>query len=157
MAPGPSICFLPSSYCGCDFSPGYNTHSTFGCDSRNAATLMALCWARSMRIASVFKPLLARNAWCGSILKPMLIITYLSSSKRALSLATTIPPTISAWPLINLVIECKTISAPNSIGLCRYGLQKVLSTQVMILCFLARSHAAFRSVTPIVGLAGVSR
>ena len=48
------------------------------------------------------------------------------------------------------------MSAPSSRGFCRYGVMKVLSTMVNIPCLLAISDTAFRSVTNIRGLAGLS-
>ena len=43
-------------------------------------------------------------------------------------LATTAPPTTSLWPLMYLVVECTTMSAPSRKGCCQAGDRKVLST-----------------------------
>src|SRR6185437_13517017 len=53
---------------------------------------------------------------------------HLSRSATAASFATTAPPTTSLWPLIYLVVECTTTSAPSSKGCCSAGDRKVLST-----------------------------
>src|SRR5690606_35077035 len=41
MLPPNFICFLATSYCGCDFKNGYFTQLTFGCVSKNSATFKA--------------------------------------------------------------------------------------------------------------------
>src|SRR5476649_1510067 len=70
--------------------------------------------------------------------------------------ATTMPPTLSLWPLRYLVVLWVTRSAPNSIGRWMYGLANVLSTTSLALWRWARSAAARRSVMRITGLVGVS-
>lgn len=66
--------------------------------------------------------------------------------------STIIPPTEVAWPSIYLVVEWVTISAPNSNGLRRTGLGKVLSTISGIL-YLWQILAAFSiSKTSTLGL-----
>ena len=43
IAPPPLCWRWAISYCGCDFSAGWNTRFTAGCDSRNSAIANALC------------------------------------------------------------------------------------------------------------------
>ncbi len=71
-------------------------------------------------------------------------------------LDTTQPPTTSECPLMYLVVECITMSTPNSIGRCRYGDRNVLSQIVMMLCFFAIDTIAAMSTTLSSGLLGVS-
>ena len=54
-------------------------------------------------------------------------------------------------------MECTTMCAPSSIGLCRYGLRKVLSTTTVILRGVASLLSAAMSATRMVGFVGVSR
>ena len=42
--------------------------------------------------------------------------------------STTTPPMLVPWPPMNFVAECRTMSAPQSIGRHRYGVANVLST-----------------------------
>ncbi len=53
---------------------------------------------------------------------------HFSCSNTAASRATTAPPTTSLWPLMYLVVECTTTSAPSSKGCCSAGDRNVLST-----------------------------
>ena len=69
----------------------------------------------------------------------------------------TTPPTESECPLRNFVVECRTMSAPSSIGRCMYGEQKVLSTTTSAPPLCATSEHAGMSVSVIIGLVGVSR
>ncbi len=71
MAPKPVICFLASSYCGCDLRPGYFTHFTLGCFSRNLATSKALSELFSTRSGIVLIPRRTSHAWLGSIVPPV--------------------------------------------------------------------------------------
>ena len=67
-----------------------------------------------------------------------------------------VPIIISACPPMYFVAEFVTKSAPKRIGLCNTGLQKVLSTTVMIFLDLAKSHIYFISQILRVGFVGVS-
>src|SRR3546814_5035161 len=76
-----------------------------------------------------------------------------SSGVRAI----TAPPTTSLWPLMYLVVECTTASAPKSvIGVCSAGDRKVLSTTASAPARCAASMTKRRSVTRSSGLDGVS-
>ena len=68
----------------------------------------------------------------------------------------TMPPTTSAWPLMNFVTEWSTTSAPRSRGFWRQGLAKVLSTTSKAPQAWAISAAAAMSVTCMAGLEGDS-
>ena len=70
--------------------------------------------------------------------------------------ATTAPPTTSLWPLMYLVVEWITKSAPNSIGVCSAGDRKVLSTTVNAPTACAASITKRRSVMRSSGFDGVS-
>ena len=67
------------------------------------------------------------------------------------------PATISEKPPKYLVHEFITKSAPNNNGDCKTGEQNVLSTIVMILCFLAKSQIFYISTTVSNGFVGVSK
>ena len=67
------------------------------------------------------------------------------------------PPTWSPWPLMYLVVECTTTSAPSSSGRSRYGVVKVLSTKERRPLARAQAMSASRSSTSRVGLRTVSR
>ena len=69
---------------------------------------------------------------------------------------TIVPIKISAWPPIYLVAELDEKSAPKSKGDYRTGEQKVLSTQDIILCYLAKEQIRFKSQIFKVGFVGVS-
>ena len=90
------------------------------------------------------------------MLHPVVTMTSRSRAWTAASFATRTPPTTSAWPLMNLVMECSTTSAPRSSGLWRYGLANVLSTASRLPCSWAMAAAAGMSVTCIAGLDGDS-
>src|SRR5881296_2264175 len=51
-----------------------------------------------------------------------------SRSATSSFVATSMPPTMSEWPFRYFVVECRTMSAPNSSGCWKYGVAKVLST-----------------------------
>ena len=69
---------------------------------------------------------------------------------------TTMPPTMSEWPLRYLVAECMTMSKPCSSGRCTHGLAKVLSATAMMPCRLASAPTASRSISFSSGLVGDS-
>ena len=75
---------------------------------------------------------------------------------KASVFATTMPPTTSAWPLMNFVTECSTTSAPRSRGFWSTGLAKVLSTTSSAPAAWASSAAPARSVTDMAGFEGLS-
>ena len=66
------------------------------------------------------------------------------------------PATVSPCPLMYLVAECSTISAPCSMGLDRYGLRNVLSTINVNSCLSANERNAAISEMYIFGLVTVS-
>ena len=67
-----------------------------------------------------------------------------------------IPPIVVPWPLMNLVAECTTISAPRSIGRHRYGEANVLSTTSGMPCLCASFASPARSASVPDGLPIVS-
>ena len=69
-----------------------------------------------------------------------------------LPLSTTIPPIVFPWPFKAFVAECTTISAPNLIGLNKYGVANVLSTIRGILCSWASSASASIPLMTALGL-----
>ena len=56
------------------------------------------------------------------------------------------PPVTSLCPERNLVVECATMSIPNSSGCCNTGEAKVLSQTVGMLRAVARAEMAAKSV-----------
>ena len=70
--------------------------------------------------------------------------------------AITAPPTTSLWPLMYLVVECTTRSAPSLSGCCQAGDRKVLSTTTSAPAALPSIATAAISVSRSSGLLGVS-
>ena len=65
------ICFLATSYCGCDFRKGYFTTLTLGCFSKNLATFNAFLQWRSTRTPKVSKLLDRTQALKGESAGPV--------------------------------------------------------------------------------------
>ena len=70
--------------------------------------------------------------------------------------STITPPMALPCPVMPLVVECTTMSAPNSIGRSRYGVGTVLSRISASPCRCARSASGRISVMAVFGLATVS-
>ena len=68
----------------------------------------------------------------------------------------TAPPTTSEWPLMNLVVEWTTKSAPSLIGFCSAGDRKVLSQTTLAPAAWARVQMSATSTRRSRGLEGVS-
>ena len=81
-----------------------------------------------MRTARVFTPRSTRKQSNGERIAPIAFCRNPIFSAISSELEITAPPTESECPLRNFVVECTTISAPSSIGRCKYGEQNVLST-----------------------------
>ena len=82
-----------------------------------------------MRRCRVLRPRSARKLSKGPCTAPTEFCrNAICSASSLLSPTTSMPPTMSEWPLRNLVAECITRSAPCSSGRCRIGEAKVLST-----------------------------
>ena len=82
-----------------------------------------------MRRCSVFRPRRARKLSNGPCTAPTEFCRNATcSASSASSPTTSMPPTMSEWPLRYFVAECMTRSAPCSSGRCSAGEAKVLST-----------------------------
>ena len=87
---------------------------------------------------------------------PALRITGKNFSLTMACVAHKAPATTRPWPSRYLVPECTTTSAPKSIGRCRAGVQKQLSTAKTAPALWAISANARISHTSVNGLVGVS-
>ncbi|MNI62854.1 hypothetical protein D3C73_1181890 [compost metagenome] len=113
-------------------------------------------WA-FMRSGRVFRPRSARKLSNGPCTPPTEFCRKaICSASSALSPTTTMPPTMSEWPLRYLVAECSTRSAPSSSGRCSIGEAKVLSTTTIRPWRLAMAATAAMSTIFSIGLVGVS-
>ena len=133
------------------------TLSTFGCVCSQAASALAFSQCARMRRCSVFKPRSARKLSNGPCTPPTAFCRkVIFSWSSASSPTTTMPPTMSLWPLRYLVAECMTRCAPSSSGRCSMGELKVLSTASQRP--RARANSARRAISTIfsIGLVGVS-
>jgi hypothetical protein len=93
------------------------------------ASASVFSWCTRSRASSVRRPRRVRKLSNGEPVRPRQFAHQVSWSCSARSFATTAPPTTSLWPLMYLVVECSTKSAPkSSIGRCSAGDRKVLST-----------------------------
>src|SRR5690606_6094119 len=92
----------------------------------------------------------------GAPVMPKQLAHHFNSSPSCTLLHTNTPPTISLWPLMYLVVECTTMSAPSASGCCNTGDKKVLSTTTSACNFFANWHTARTSVICNSGLDGVS-
>ena len=81
-----------------------------------------------MRRCRVLRPISVNQQSNGLGTAPMVFWMNLSSSKMSSRLVITAPPMIWLWPLRYLVVECMTMSAPNSSGRRNTGVAKVEST-----------------------------
>ena len=109
--------------------PGNARAATAGCSSSNSASACAFSWCTRRRASSVRRPRKVRklsNGDCRSGRAHWPTRSVARAAQR--SFATTAPPTTSLWPLMYLVVECTTRSAPSAIGVCSAGDRKVLST-----------------------------
>ena len=109
-----------------------------------------------MRSGSVFVPRSTSHESNGLRIAPSAFCTNLSHSMSSSFVAMTTPPTLSLCPFRYFVVLWVTRSAPNSIGRWMYGLANVLSTTSRMPCRCARSAAARKSVSVMIGLVGVS-
>ncbi len=75
--------------------------------------------------------------------RPSALAHQASCSCSSFVFATTAPPTQSLWPLMYLVVECTTMSAPSSSGRCHAGDRKVLSTTTSVPLPLTLPHQRF--------------
>ena len=110
-----------------------------------------------MRTASVFTPRSTSHESNGERIAPTAFCKKPICSAISSEFDTTTPPTESECPFRNFVVECTTISAPSSMGRCRYGEQNVLSTTTSTSDSCAMSAHAAISVIVIIGFVGVSR
>ena len=157
MPPKPCICFFASSCCGCEASPGYTTFSIAGCACSHSASCIALSQCAFMRRCSVFRPRRARKLSNGPCTPPTAFCRKVICSASSVSSPTTsMPPTMSEWPLRYLVAECMTMCAPRSSGRCSIGDENVLSTASRMPRL--RANSARRAISTIFssGLVGVS-
>ena len=83
---------------------------------RDRQRVLAVC--RSMRSARVFSPRMTRKLSKGLAIAPIALCRNASRSAKGPFAVTTMPPTMSEWPLRYLVAECTTRSKPSSIGRC---------------------------------------
>src|SRR5579883_3041188 len=91
----------------------------------------------------------SKNAACGLLHKPKPLFMLRPGTNQYSAQPV-------AVPIRNFVVECITISAPSSIGRCKYGDINVLSTLISIPCSWQMSATARMSVSVISGLVGVS-
>ena len=109
-----------------------------------------------MRSASVLVPRSASQQSNGPGTAPEEFWMKPSRSATSSLLATSMPPTISECPFKYFVVECRTMSAPNSSGCWKYGVAKVLSTTNSARALRAIAPVAARSHKRIIGFVGVS-
>ncbi len=109
-----------------------------------------------MRKLKVSMPLSTTQALKGDKLMPALRITGTKVFFTKASEAHKAPATTRPWPSRYLVPECTTTSAPKSMGRCKAGVQKQLSTANTAPAARATSANAAMSHTSVNGLVGVS-
>ena len=112
-------------------------------------------WAR-MRMSKVSSPLSTTQALKGDNTMPPFFITGRHLPVIKASLAHSAPAMTRPCPSRYLVPECMTMSAPISIGRCKIGVAKQLSTASHAPALCARSAKAWISHTSVKGLVGVS-
>ena len=109
-----------------------------------------------MRTASVLVPRSTSHASNGPMMAPAAFCTNFSHSMCSSRTQTTMPPTLSLWPLRYFVVLWMTMSAPRARGCCRHGLAKVLSTTSARPRGWVMAAIAAMSESRMTGLVGVS-
>ncbi len=109
-----------------------------------------------MRTASVLVPRSTSQESNGLRIAPAAFWMNFSHSMSSSRVAITMPPMLSLCPLRYFVVLWTTMSAPSSMGRCRHGLAKVLSTTSRALPRCAMAAACAMSVRRSTGLVGVS-
>ena len=105
---------------------------------------------------TVFTPRSTRYASNAARIPPVAFCTKRNRSACSGFVPINTPPNPSECPFKNFVVECITMSAPHSIGRCRYGDKNELSTLISTPASLQIAATARRSVNCILGFAGVS-
>ena len=153
----PCIWRLATAWPGLDGRPGYSTSATSGCLANCSASAMAPSQAALTRRCTVRMPRISRNASSGPITWPRLRrLNRMRAQKSSMLRVASAPASTSEWPFRYFVAECMTMSAPCSSGRVSTGVAQVESTASLAPASCAASAAAAISVTPHIGLDGVS-